>query len=152
MDFNKKCWRSALPSSHIYVLDIMKNKTHFSTANERILSMNRQTTGNTFSTLALVCSGLGLVTMCVGVTTLFFAGLAILFALLSRGSAEHVCPQARAGIVISIISLVALAALYAFSFTTIIQQYGSLNEFLQQTIQQTNDIMDTYMNGIGNSL
>ena len=110
--------------------------------------MNRRTTGNTFSTLALVCSVLGLVTMCVGVTTLFFAGL----ALLSRGSAEHVCPQARAGIVISIISLVALAALYAFSFTTIIQQYGSLNEFLQQTIQQTNDIMDTYMNGIGNSL
>lgn len=152
MDFKQKCWRFALPSSHIYVLDIMKNKTHFSTANERILSMNRRTTGNTFSTLALVCSVLGLVTMCVGVTTLFFAGLAILFALLSRGSAEHVCPQAQAGIVISIISLVALAALYAFSFTTIIQQYGSLNEFLQQTIQQTNDIMDTYMNGIGNSL
>lgn len=114
--------------------------------------MNRRTQGNTFSTLALVCSVLGLVTMCVGVTTLFFAGLSIIFALLSRGSADHVCPQARAGIVISIISLIALVALYAFSFSTIIQQYGSLNDFLQQTIQQTNDLMDTYMNGMTDSL
>ena len=89
MDFNKKCWRSALPSSHIYILDIVKNRTHFSKANERILSMNRRTTGNTFSTLALVCSVLGLVTMCVGVTTLFFAGLAILFALLSRATHKN---------------------------------------------------------------
>lgn len=104
--------------------------------------MNRNQTGNTngFSLLSLICSILGIVTFCCIYSALVFGALAILFGLLSRGSAKHPCSQAKTGIRLGIIALALTAALNIYSYFSMIQQYGSIQNALNASYTMLEDM------------
>lgn len=104
--------------------------------------MNRNQTGNMngFSLLSLICGILGIVTFCCIYSALVFGALAILFGLLSRGRAKHPCGQAKTGIRIGIIALVLTAALNIYSYFSMIQQYGSLQNALDASYSMLEDM------------
>ena len=90
--------------------------------------MNRNQTGNMngFSLLSLICGILGIVTFCCIYSALVFGALAILFGLLS--------------IRIGIIALVLTAALNIYSYFSMIQQYGSLQNALDASYSMLEDM------------
>ena len=95
---------------------------------------------NGFSLLSLICSILGVVTFCCIYSALVFGALAVLFGLLSRGSAKRPCPQARAGIRLGIIALVLTTALNIYSYVSMIQQYGSIQNALNASYSMLEDM------------
>lgn len=109
--------------------------------------MNRKMTGtpNAFSMLALILGILGLVTTCCLYTGLIFGGLAIIFGLLSRGNARKACGQAQTGIILGVIAVIATIALYAFMFTTTMNQYGGINNFMNDIMNDTQRMMELYL-------
>lgn len=110
--------------------------------------MNRKSNeiSNTFSTLALILGILGLVTMCCLYTGLIFGGLAIIFGLLSRGNARKCCGQAQAGVILGTIAIIATVALFAGIFVTTMHQYGGIDNFMKDVMDQSEQLMDQYLN------
>lgn len=110
--------------------------------------MNRKTTGNpnTFSVLALILGILGLVTMCCLYTGLIFGGLAIIFGLLSRGNAKNPCKQAQTGIILGVIAIAVTVALYAFMLVSTMTQYGGIDNFMKDVMDNTQRMMELYSN------
>lgn len=108
--------------------------------------MNRKLNGtsNTFSALALILGILGLVTICCLYTGLIFGGLSIIFGLLSRGNARKCCSQAHAGIILGVIAVIATIALYAYMFASTMNQYGGIDNFMKEVMDNTQHMMELY--------
>lgn len=102
--------------------------------------MNRRNFGypNMLSLAALVSAILGIVTFCCIYSAVIFGTLAIVLGLLSRGSANRPCSQARIAICIGIIALILTAVLNIYSYTVMIHEYGSL----QNAIDASYEIME----------
>ncbi len=78
------------------------------------------TQSNAFSTAALLFGILSVASLCLLYFSPMFAGLAILFALLSKGYERKMNGYAKAGLITAVFgltcSLTALSALFAFAF------------------------------------
>ncbi|MCU6762654.1 Uncharacterised protein [uncultured Roseburia sp.] len=97
--------------------------------------MNRNQTGNmnTFSLLSLIFGILGLVTMCCIYSAVVFGALAILFGFLSKGGAKRACTQGYVGIALGAAAIIAAVLLTAFSFVSMIREYGSIDNAINST-------------------
>lgn len=64
-------------------------------------------------------------------TAYLFAGLSILFALLSRGAQMNFSPRAKKSIILSICGIVLTTVLFVSSFLFLLEEYGSLEGILR---------------------
>ena len=60
-----------------------------------------------------------------------FGGLAILFALLSRGAQMQFSPRAKRGLVLGIVGIIATTVIFTCSFFVLLEEYGSLEGILR---------------------
>ena len=60
-----------------------------------------------------------------------FAGLAILFALLSRGAQMHFSPKSKRAVILGIVGIVAATVIFIFGFLSLLEQYGSIEGILR---------------------
>jgi len=65
-------------------------------------------------------------------TAYMFAGLAILFALLSRGAQMKFSPKAKWSIVIGIAGIVLSTVLFVATFLILLEEYGSIEGILRE--------------------
>lgn len=65
-------------------------------------------------------------------TAYMFAGLAILFALLSRGAQMTFRPRAKWAIIIGIAGIILSTVLFVASFLFLLEQYGSIEGILRE--------------------
>ena len=61
-----------------------------------------------------------------------FAGLAILFALLSRGAQMKFSPRAKRALIFAVAAIVASTVLFAGSFLLLLEEYGSIEGILRE--------------------
>lgn len=71
-------------------------------------------------------------------TAYLFGGLAILFALLSRGAQMQFCSRAKWAIIIGIAGIVLSTVLFVASFLFLLQEYGSLEGILRAGSEMMN--------------
>lgn len=65
-------------------------------------------------------------------------GLAILFALLSRGAQMHFSPRAKWALILGISGIILSTVLFAVSFLYLLEQYGSLEGILRAGSEMMN--------------
>lgn len=110
----------------------------------------RRTQSDTFKTMSLIFGLLSLFTCMFIITTFIFAGLSILFALLSRTSEEKFSASAVGGILTSIAGMICLVILFVFSYKLItLPEYREiLNETYEQMYGQSFDeLLEDAQNG-----
>ena len=86
---------------------------------------------NYFEVFSFAFAIASLVSCTVIYTAYLFGGLAILFALLSRGAQMNFSPKAKKGIIIGICGIVLATALFVGSFLYLLEEYGSLEGILR---------------------
>lgn len=64
-------------------------------------------------------------------TAYLFGGLAILFALLSRGAQMNFTPKAKKSLIIGVFGILLATVLFTASFLYLLQEYGSLENILR---------------------
>lgn len=96
-----------------------------------------QTTGyqNNLSMLAFICGIMSLVTVCCMYSGIVLGALGILFGLLSRGKADRPSFHGRMGMYLGIAAIAATIVLYLSSYVSVIAQYGSFAEYLQEYME-----------------
>lgn len=91
--------------------------------------------GNAMETAAIVL-GTSSVIMCNCLyVAIPFGGLAILFALLSRGGRMSMTARARNGLILGIVGIIVTIAFYVYAFYIAIQDAGSLENLLRETCE-----------------
>ncbi len=92
---------------------------------------NRRSQGMELASLIL---GLIAVSTCCCIYSALFCGsLSIMFALLSRGGERTLSSRAQIGLILGIVGIAATMLFYAYSFTMMLLQYGSLDSLLDAT-------------------
>ena len=86
---------------------------------------------NYFEVFSFAFAIASLISCTVIYTAYLFGGLAILFALLSRGAQMKFSPKAKKGIIIGICGIVLATALFVGSFLYLLEEYGSLEGILR---------------------
>lgn len=107
----------------------------------------RQPQKNPSQTLAagaLVCAVLGILTSFVGIGFIF-GGLAVMLALLSRGSDRLEPGTARASFFLGILGIVISLVILAVSAATIFSQYGSLENYYNSYMENYSDYLEQYL-------
>lgn len=84
-----------------------------------------------FETASLVLGILGLLGASCGVG-IFLGALAMIFAHLSKGSADTLGSQGKAGFLLGITAIVATALTFVVSFVFVINQFGGIDGFMEQ--------------------
>lgn len=87
---------------------------------------------NALSAAALVCAVLSVVSVCCLYGAFVFGGLAIAFALLSRGSRKKTAGPAHIALILGIVGIIISIAVTVGSMFALIRQYGSLDNFLER--------------------
>lgn len=98
---------------------------------------------NTLSTLSLVCAIIGIVSTCCLYAAFVFGGLAIVFGLLSRGSAKRTSGQAKAAVRIGILAVVLSSVITVGSFVSAIHKAGSFHNLIDSYTQTIEKILGT---------
>lgn len=91
--------------------------------------------GNALETAALVLGASSIIMCNCLYLAIPFGGLAILFALLSRGGRMSLTAKARNGLILGIVGIVVTIAFYAYAFYIAIQDAGSLEALLRETCE-----------------
>lgn len=89
-----------------------------------------------------VCGVIGCVTMCMGVSAIFFGALALFFALLSRGNGKLLTSKSRAAAILGIISIIAGVAICAHTMYTFIAEYGTIENAVSEFMNIYNEAYD----------
>lgn len=98
---------------------------------------------NTLSTLSLVCAIIGIVSSCCLYAAFVFGGLAIVFGLLSRGSAKRPSGQAKVAVRIGILAVVLSCVITIGSFVSAIRKAGSFQNLIDTYTQTIEKILGT---------
>jgi hypothetical protein len=118
----------------------------------------RQERPNVF---AIFARGLGILSIFCAIFSIFYGafiagGLAVVLALLSRGSSERMCPAAKTGLCAGAVGIVLQVALFAFSIYSIIyipEYRERFNAMYEQIYGESfDDSMDRIMNNMDASL
>ena len=91
--------------------------------------------GNAMETAAMVLGASSIIMCNCLYLAIPFGGLAILFALLSRGGRMSMTARARNGLILGIIGIIVTIAFYAYAFYIAIQDAGSLEALLRETCE-----------------
>ena len=86
---------------------------------------------NYFETFAFTFAVASIIGCTVIYTAYLFGGLAILFALLSRGAQMKLSPKAKKSILIGIGGIVLSTILFIASFLFLLEEYGSIEGILR---------------------
>lgn len=87
---------------------------------------------NYFELFAFGFSIASLFSCTVFYTAYMFAGLAIMFALLSRGAQMKFSPKAKWSIIIGVAAIVLSTVLFIASFLFLLEEYGSIEGILRE--------------------
>ncbi len=80
---------------------------------------------------SLVCSCIGLLITSCGFGFIFGA-FGILFGLLSKGGERQMAIQAKVGILLGVLAIIASFLVYAIAFALMFQEYGGLDGILAE--------------------
>ncbi len=86
---------------------------------------------NYFELFAFGFAIASLISCTVIYTAYLFGGLAILFALLSRGAQMRFSPKAKRSLILGICGILLATVLFTVSFLYLLQEYGSLEGILR---------------------
>ena len=86
---------------------------------------------NYLETFAFFCAIASLLSSAIIYAAYPFAGLAILFALLSRGAQMKLSQKAKKSILIGICGIVLSTVIFAVSFFILLEEYGSIEGILR---------------------
>ena len=81
---------------------------------------------------ALICSILSIVSVCCLYGAFVFGGLAIIFALLSRGSRKKAVGPARTALLLGTAGVLISVVITIGSFISVSRQYGGFDKFLER--------------------
>jgi predicted histidine transporter YuiF (NhaC family) len=90
---------------------------------------------SSMTTAAMILGVASLVTCTCLYVSVVCGGMAILLALLSKGGEMTLSHNAKLALGFGIAGLCATVLLYGISFATILQEYGSLEEYLKSYLQ-----------------
>lgn len=90
---------------------------------------------NYFEMFALGFSIASLLSITIIYMAYLFAGLSILFALLSRGAQMNFSPRAKLSIFLSIGGIIASTFLFVMSFLYLLGEYGSIEGILRESCE-----------------
>lgn len=79
-----------------------------------------------------VCGVIGCVTMCIGVSAIFFGALALFLALLGRGADKVFSSKSKAAAILGIIAMIAGAFICARTWYVFITEYGTLENAISE--------------------
>ena len=99
--------------------------------------------GNAMETAALVLGASSIIMCNCLYLAIPFGGLAILFALLSRGGRMSLTTKARNGLILGIVGIVVTIAFYAYAFYIAIQDAGSFEALLREVCEMMGYDFDT---------
>lgn len=86
---------------------------------------------NYFEIFSFIFAVASIISCTVIYTAYLFGGLAILFALLSRGAQMKLSPKAKKSILIGICGIVLATVIFVASFLYLLEEYGSLEGILR---------------------
>lgn len=87
---------------------------------------------NGLAVAALICSILSIVSVCCLYGAFVFGGLAIIFALLSRGSRKKAAGPARTALLLGTAGVLISVVITIGSFISVSRQYGGFDKFLER--------------------
>ncbi len=87
---------------------------------------------NSLAVAALICSILSIVSVCCLYGAFIFGGLAIIFALLSRGARKKATGAARTALLLGTAGVLISVVITIGSFITVSRQYGGFDKFLER--------------------
>ena len=91
---------------------------------------------NYFELFAMGFAIASLISCTVIYTAYMFAGLAILFALLSRGAQMKFSPRAKKSMIIGIAGIILATVIFVASFMYLMEEYGNLEGILRAGSEQ----------------
>ena len=101
------------------------------TGNDTPRIPRRITKPNYFEVFAFAFAVASVISCTVIYTAYLFGGLAILFALLSRGANMQFSPKAKKALLIAICTIILSTVIFVASFIYLYQEYGSLEGILR---------------------
>ncbi len=87
---------------------------------------------NGLAVAALICSILSIVSVCCLYGAFIFGGLAIIFALLSRGARKKATGAAHTALLLGTAGVLISVVITIGSFITVSRQYGGFDKFLER--------------------
>ena len=86
---------------------------------------------NGMAVAALICSILSIVSVCCLYGAFVFGGLAIIFALLSKGSRKKTVGAAHTALLLGTVGVLISVVVTIGSFVSVSRQYGGFDKFLE---------------------
>lgn len=93
---------------------------------------------------AMVLGIIGTATGCCVYTGIGCGALAIILALLSRGGEMTLSPKAKAGLWLGIAGIVLGIFIYVIYFIFTILQFGSFENYMNESMKLYNDLLEQY--------
>lgn len=87
---------------------------------------------NGLAAAALICSILSIVSVCCLYGAFIFGGLAIIFAMLSKGARKKATGAARTALFLGTAGVLISVVITIGSFITVSRQYGGFDKFLER--------------------
>ncbi len=103
-----------------------QNHNRFGDPEERF---DRPPKNSSMTTAAIACAIIGIITVMTGVFAIFFGSLAILFAVLSRGSESKPNRVSRYAFIVGLVAVLISIVIIIYSLVTVLQTYGSLENY-----------------------
>lgn len=101
---------------------------------------------NAFLTASVICAVLSLMSSCVVFAAMFFAGMSILFAVLSKGKELKIALAGKTAVIVSAASLAFSVIITAFSVYTVMSNPETRQEFYDQYEEMTGISLEDEMN------
>lgn len=109
-----------------------------------------QNSSDSFALASLILGSIGIALGCCAYPSIICGALAILFALLSRGSSLRLSQRAKIGLWLGITSAVLGVLMIVLSILTILLQYGSFSNYMDQVMEMYEQLLSSY--GAGSTL
>lgn len=100
--------------------------------NEPIKKLRTNVKPNYFEQIALIFAMASFLCCTIIYAAYFFAGLAILFALLSRGAQMQFSPKAKKSILLGVCGIILATIVFIASFLYLLEMYGSIEGILRE--------------------
>lgn len=108
----------------------------------------RDKRSNAMATAAIILGTISLAMCSCLYLSIVCGGMAILFALLSKGGETTMSQSAKIGLILGCVGLAATVVMYTITFVTIIHTYGSLEEYLRVYLKDYGMTLEELMEGL----
>lgn len=101
---------------------------------------------NSFLIASVICAVLSLMSSCVVFATMFFAGMSILFAVLSKGKDLKMLMAGKTAVIVSVASLAFSVIITVFSVYSVMSDPEARQEFYDQYEEMTGISLEDEIN------